>query len=74
MAAILIVIGYFAVILSITILSMKLVKTKIIRTLFIGLGLLPSIQLIIQSAYRIHEAFLYDFYGSLQFGIEILNH
>lgn len=47
MAAILIVIGYFAVILSITMLSMKLVKTKIIRTLFIGLGLLPSIQLII---------------------------
>lgn len=47
MAAILIVIGYFAVILSITMLSMKLVKTKIVRTLFIGLGLLPSIQLII---------------------------
>jgi len=47
MAAVLIVIGYFTVILSITMLSMKLVKTKIIRTLFIGLGLLPSIQLII---------------------------
>lgn len=47
MAAILIVIGYFTVILSITMLSMKLVKTKIVRTLFIGLGLLPSIQLII---------------------------
>lgn len=47
MAAILIVIGYFTVILSIMMLSMKLVKTKIIRILFIGLGLLPSIQLII---------------------------
>ena len=47
MAAILIMIGYFTIILSITMLSMKLVKTKIVRTLFIGLGLLPSIQLII---------------------------
>ena len=47
MAAILIMIGYFTIILSIMVLSSKLVKTRIIRILFIGLGLLPSIQLII---------------------------
>ncbi len=47
MAAILIMIGYFTIILSIMVLSSKLIKTRIIRILFIGLGLLPSIQLII---------------------------
>lgn len=47
MAAILIVIGYFTVIVSIMVLSSKLIKTRIIRTLFIGLGFLPSVQLII---------------------------
>ena len=47
MATVLIVIGYFTVVTAIVVLSTTLVKTKLIRGLFIGLGLLPSVQLII---------------------------
>jgi len=47
MATVLIVIGYFTVVAAVVVLSTMLVKTKLIRGLFIGLGLLPSAQLII---------------------------
>ncbi len=47
MATVLIVIGYFTVITAIIVLSMSLVKTRLMRGLLMGLGLLPSIQLII---------------------------
>lgn len=47
MAAVLIVIGYFTVVTTIVVLSMTFVKSKLMRSLLIGLGLLPNIQLII---------------------------
>jgi len=47
MATVLIVIGYFTVVTAIIVLTMSLVKTRLMRGLLMGLGLLPSIQLII---------------------------